>query len=327
MKSDDIVSVLNRIGIARSCLKVGSEWVSSPCPFARFTHPSGRDSHASFGVSIDPDGSSGFNCFSCGTKGSLASLPFQLSELDGVDRQELEDFIQDQEIPVALPPWEQAGEKKSIIPPHMDEEAFDELFDPAYRKRSAVAYFTGRGISREFMKRFDLRWDAYRKRVLFKVKRKGRLYGASGRTIRPNVRTRVRVYNHKTSLFLLGEEHISADLDKPLVVIEGLMGLGELDTLGLYEYADAVCLQGSSLSKTQRDRLVELNRHIVLLFDNDAAGHKGLYGSKKSIGAVKMLEGLCSFHVAQWPEGFNDFPDLTPRKLRRMVRKTVSFID
>jgi DNA primase len=248
-----------------------------------------------------------------------------LSNYDGIDRSGLTEYIEEQEIPVAYPPWELAGRKFAEAIPTLDEVDFDSLFDPAYRKRDAVAYFRKRGISRDFMRRFDLRWDAYRKRVLFKVKRDGKLYGASGRSIRVNPSQRIRIYNHKKSKFLLGEEHLSDDFTKPLVVIEGLMGLGELDSLGLYEYADAVCLQGSILSKEQRDRLVALDRHIVLMFDNDAAGHKGLYGKEQYIGAIKMLEGLCSFHVFDWPNSASDFLDLTGRKLRRLVTKPALF--
>lgn len=325
MNTDGIVHVLSSLGIARSCIKSRGEWVTATCPFSPYTHSKGADRNASFGISVSPDGSSGYNCFSCGERGSLTMLPFKLSQFDGINRPELEEFIRETETPASFPPWELAGKKSKPVVEPISEIDFDIVFDPAYRKRIAVDYFKHRQIKRSFMREWDLRWDSYRKRVLFKVKRDGKLYGASGRSVLDNPTRRIRIYNHQKSQFLLGEERISNDTSKPVVVIEGLMGLGELDTLGLYDYADAVCIQGSKLSIAQRDRLVELDRHIVFMLDPDEAGYAGLYGTKSNpVGAVKSIEGLCSFHVVDWGSA-SDFLELSRKKLYQLVTKPVCF--
>lgn len=132
--------------IARSCIKSRGEWVTATCPFSPYTHSKGADRNASFGISVSHDGSSGYNCFSCGERGSLTMLPFKLSQFDGINRPELEEFIRETETPASFPPWELAGKKSKPVVEPISEIDFDIVFDPAYRKRIAVDYFKHRQI-------------------------------------------------------------------------------------------------------------------------------------------------------------------------------------
>lgn len=320
MKSEDIQTVLVELGVPRHKIKQSNDWVAAPCPFAPWTHGSGRDRRASFGVSIDPNGNSGYNCLSCGAKGRLSSLPEDLSTYSGKDYSHVSEFIDEREISVAYPPWETADVSSSQPILHRrNEEDFNDIFLPAYKKRVPVEYCMSRGISRKFMRKYDLRWDSFRRRVLFKVIREGKFYGAAGRAVDSWREPKIRIYSHQKSLFLLGEEHIQPDASRPLVVIEGLMGLGELNSRNLFDYADAVCIQGSKLSEAQRDRLVELDRYLVIAMDNDKAGWEGC---KR---AEKMLDGLADFHTFQWPKKVNEFQDLSSRKIHQLVTKPLVF--
>jgi hypothetical protein len=327
MKAEDIVRVMQGMGIARSCIKQSNEWVAAPCPLAPWTHAKGRDRSASFGISITEDGRSGYNCLSCKEHGNVVGLLDRLEDLTGNDYSDLIAEVEELEAFVAIPPWETPIRKAKVLPEPWDEEAFDETFDPAIDVPEARRYFRSRDLLLSSMERFDLRWDAYRRRILFKVKREGLLYGASGRSVNPRAKHKVKIYDHHSSLFLLGEEHVEPDL--PTVVIEGLMGLPELDSCNLFDYANAVALQGSKLSIEQRDRLVELGNPVVLLFDPDKSGRDGLLGIKtakgRSPGAFELLKGLADVRVAHWPEGITDLSQLTERETYRMVVKTASF--
>ena len=328
MKVDEIVSTLTRLGFASSCIKKGNEWVSAPCPFASVTHTKGADRSASFGISIKEDGRSGFNCLACKEHGSIPGLIESLSDLRGVDYSELRSDVEDMEIPSEFPPWENAGARSKPMPDVIDEDLFDDVFPRAYKVKSAKDYFRSRNLLVSTMEQLDLRWDGYRRRILFKVKQDNLLYGMSGRAVSNRAKSKVRVYDHPKSLFLVGEEYVDIDdSDRPLVVIEGLMGLAELDSCNLSDYADVVALQGSDLSVEQRDRLVDIGKPVVLLFDNDKAGREGLNGKKLTGGRTKdgafsMLSGLIETSVAVWPDGVDDFPQLTNRELKQMVMET-----
>lgn len=334
MKRDDIVKVMLWLGFSKSAIKESDTWVSASCPFAKWTHAKRADRSASFGISVNDEGPSGYNCLGCGEHGTVRGLVGALDEHTGEDHSELLDEIAELETPTTLPPWESIRERATVshkISDPINESLFDSIFPSATKSKMAKSYFKSRGLFLDSMLKFDLRWDGYRKRILFKVKQDGILYGCSGRAVNPAAKNKVRIYNHPKSLFLVGEEFLDLqDLAKPIVVIEGLMGLAELDALSLYDYADAIALQGASLSNDQRDRLVDTGKPIVLLFDNDQAGREGLHGKtlskgRRKAGAVDMLSGLCELSVAKWPEGADDFLELTRRELKQMVMETWSF--
>lgn len=322
--------VLCGIGIARSCIKQSNEWIAAPCPLAPWTHPKGADRSASFGISIAEEGRSGYNCLSCHEHGNVEGLLNQLEDLSGKDYSDLIAEVSELEKVIAFPPWEGRPKAAKQLPEPLDEDEFDELFEPASESRLARIYFHKRDLLESSLDRFDLRWDDYHGRVLFKAKREGLLYGVSGRAVNLEAKRKVKVYDYPASLFLLGEEYIVDDMERPTLVIEGLMGLPELDSCNLFDYANAVALQGSNMSIEQRDRLVELGNPVILLFDEDEAGMKGLKGFRDSKGrhkpgAFELLSGLIETKVARLPAGVPDLRYLTERETYGMVMKNTSF--
>ncbi|MEM1672143.1 MAG: toprim domain-containing protein [Archaeoglobaceae archaeon] len=69
--------------------EISTGWVMTNCPFAPYTHPDGDDRKFSFGISVK----NGFNCFTCGQKGSLYQLPRILARFTKRYNYELEEFI------------------------------------------------------------------------------------------------------------------------------------------------------------------------------------------------------------------------------------------
>lgn len=80
MDAADAVKLLTKLGCSNIKVNLGSTWVGSTCPLARWRHKGGVDKHPSFGVSIhwdresngDYKGESKFKCYTCGVSGSLA---------------------------------------------------------------------------------------------------------------------------------------------------------------------------------------------------------------------------------------------------------------
>lgn len=69
-----------------------SGWVNGTCPFSRYKHSRGRDDHPSFGISIDPNGSSNYRCQACGVHGALIPMLWKMEDL-GIHRYDLLPYL------------------------------------------------------------------------------------------------------------------------------------------------------------------------------------------------------------------------------------------
>lgn len=65
MREPDIEQFLRLMGVRHSDVTSARGFVNAPCPLAPWRHQSGKDSHPSFGVSINDSGKSIFCCFGC----------------------------------------------------------------------------------------------------------------------------------------------------------------------------------------------------------------------------------------------------------------------
>ncbi|MCF1459119.1 MAG: toprim domain-containing protein, partial [Shewanella sp.] len=110
-------------------------------------------------------------------------------------------------------------------------------------------------------------------RILFPVfDREGNVYGMSGRAVTSNTDIKVRDYQGLDKrLFLLGLHLITDDHDY-VVVVEGLF-----DVARLVQYGEpALGVMCSTLTDAQADWLIELGKTVVLMYDDDPAGDKGV---------------------------------------------------
>jgi hypothetical protein len=74
-------------------------WINITCPIANTKHPSGRDSHPSAGISINPEGNSFFKCFSCTpTPINILKLVVYKSMENGYKDKSLAKFYQEHEV-------------------------------------------------------------------------------------------------------------------------------------------------------------------------------------------------------------------------------------
>jgi len=331
MREAEIIQFLHRINIHDAdTTRVG--WVNSTCPLAPWTHASGVDRNPSFGVKVENTKNSGYKCFSCGEHGRFSGLFRRIAYLSGDDN--LNTIAQQVE----------AAERKSfkfddfdaipavdMTPPKpIVEEAFIGIYNPVSGYPEAMQYLSSRNIGQATAEKLGLLWDEQARRIMFPVRDKEqRLYGWTGRTVIPNHQPKIKDYEGLPKRKLLLGEHLWKGL--PLLVVEGLFGYGHLFEISADRYFDIAATMGAELHPQQLTRI----RHhpssrAYMLYDNDEAGAKGLFGTvdprteKRRIenGAVWALHREVSTYVPSWPEGKSDPDELTIKDIEKIYSES-----
>jgi hypothetical protein len=274
MDHEGIIQLLKDVQGPNVKIKKQGEWVMSHCPFARWTHDRGTDAHMSFGVKINHYDKSKFNCFSCKIKGTLSWMLKRLSEYNGESYKGLIDEVEtDEVLGTSLPEWDRRFSHDSVndpLGPPVSEDYLD-VYDDA----AGHWYLKERGIARWATEELDLRVDPDDRgaeRILFPVySHDGGFYGYTSRAVEKGIEPRVRDYfGLPKRKLLLGSEFIQ-DIDDYLILVEGLF-----DFAKLYQYGyPVVAVMHSSLTPEQARILKDLNKRVVVMFDNDKAGLTG----------------------------------------------------
>ena len=338
MTEGKLRDLLGKVGV-KVIHKNSNNWLVCQCPFAEWKHENGRDTNPSFTIKINDKGYSGYNCFTCGSKGTLTTLLLELGELRGEDYRELARRAFLAETPDQFDDYD-AKDYDEAFEPMEDSQSFIylQMYPLAWEDEVSRNYLLGRGITEQTSHTLDLRYDPESKRVIFPVYDfENKLYGFTGRTTLSNDYMRLNKKYPKVKDYaglrkekcILGEHLISEDDEKPIIVVEGLFALAHFVNLGVREFADVVAVMGSSLSDTQAEMLVSYSRPIILCFDDDKAGNEGLFGlldvikSKelgediyKGGGAIDKLKSETKTYVAYFPEGIEDPDDLTLEDVR-----------
>lgn len=89
MDEGQVSFFLSRLGCSKIRARTG--WVNATCPFGIY-HRKGKDTIASFGISISPGDMSRCRCQACGVSGSLIALIWRLENL-GQDHSDLLPFL------------------------------------------------------------------------------------------------------------------------------------------------------------------------------------------------------------------------------------------
>lgn len=215
MDYDQIVSFLRALGSER--VESNGVWVNSPCPFSRWRHAKGRDTHPSFGVMVMPGGASHGNCFACGMSGDLKMLLWRLqayrgdgpwfrkasqilmsngssiAQLDSMEKRTGLDGLRDRISKVKYggydPPVIPPSEGRSVL--DLEGLQYDVFPEDDYQQLpeiegEALAYLLSskRNLSPEVIKEWGLRWQPFSRRVVIPVRdMKGQLVGISGRCL------------------------------------------------------------------------------------------------------------------------------------------------
>ncbi len=279
MKAERIEKILGEMG----CIKIrGDETdVHSECPLAPWTHEKGRDNNPSFGVLINDNGPSKYNCFSCKTRGNdLKNLVWKWMEFSG------------KKLPEEMSRWLLGSEqlatvsKKELYDLHPEmrrEETLPESWWDEYGG-SVPKYILDRGITLDTCRAWGLGNDEKHFRLMFPLRNeKGELVSIIGRKVHgdaPGPKYK-NMGGAKKGRYLYGEHMALLDRET-VIVVEG-----PVDALWLWQngFRDAVAIMGSALSREQARTLVKWNKSVCFFLDGDMAGIQG------TLGAIEMLRG------------------------------------
>lgn len=327
MNLDNIRHFANRLSVSMRDEYSGRGWLEGHCPFAPWTHSSGGDSSMSFAISVSPEGRSHYTCLACGEHGSFPNLAYRLGALRKVDYVEIGHEIRKNELenkPIRkIPEWEQRTGASEDAIPYVDASIYPLLYYHPYLRKRNISVFT--------TQRLKLRYDFHSQRILFPVvDYRGILYGYTGRAV-ANVCTKdepkVRDYFglQKRRLFL-GESLATTNRfrDKPLIIVEGLFDYARLVDAG---FPNTLAILGTEITKEKLEKLVQFDRTVIWMLDNDQAGEKTLYGridaltGKRDIhtSALQHLRGKVVQRIVQYPEHINDPGECSNSLIRKLV--------
>lgn len=245
------------------------QWVSIPCALAEWTHPRGRDSHPSAGISVRPNGVSIYNCFTCHRRGPLSWLLRQLEQYTGEDWGDYADSLERGEFfGGMIPKWGEATDEEHEPEP-IDKAQYFDLYDAATRH----PYLRGRGITRRAIKQMELLHDpgdaGGEERIMFPVyDRAGQLFGFSGRATNPRAALKVKDYYGLPKKRMLLGSHLIQDEDEFVILVEGLFDYARMVTHGL----PGMAFMSSTLTPYQAEIVKEIGKPVYFFHDNDEPG-------------------------------------------------------
>lgn len=316
MNREDIHTFIKAASGSNAEIVDHKDWVNTPCPLAFATHDGGTDSSPSFGISID-NLSSKYNCFTCGSKGTMTGLVKKLERLSGESYPLLEEYVEAEEIGGIIPTWDMGED-------HNDEHnrvSEDTIY--MYDTIDHHPYLDLRGFPAGVAELAGIRIDYKdeeidgRERLLFPVYSitggEKRFMGFTGRATDDNKILKVKdYYGLKKSEALLGIEYIKPE-HKFIVTVEGLFAYLRLRQYGV----PVVAIMGSNMSVDQANMLIEFGKPVYLMFDNDKAGFKA------RLDAKLLLRDHLPVFTVKYPKGTDglDPDDLYEEEIGLMLRE------
>jgi DNA primase len=335
MNAKDICELLNKLGCQKIKVDNSGKWVRSSCPFSRYRHSKGIDSHPSFGISIHPDGESKYHCFTCNEDGNLINFFWRLERLSSgaFKRQnfsELEGWVRQRNVPSFkslnfrlskidhgwTKPKEVAGVEVSefvarrLIEPEPEPlpESDLDLLQPI---PDEVRFYlnTVRRLTDETILAWELKWHPKARRIGIPIRDfKGRLVGISGRAFDLNqVPKFLHSLGFRRDFYLFGEFRCRTGEI-------GYLTEGFFDVIYLRQQGyNAFAVMGSSISSIQVEKCLKFMTKAVIVPDGDKAG---LQGADK-IKSALTIRGL-PVRVVEMPDG-KDPDNLTSEELQLLL--------
>ncbi len=262
----------------------GTGWLRASCPFAQWTHRTGKDSKPSFAIKLGADG--GYRCLSCGEKGGSRKFVARLEELSGRDMKELRQALRDQAPAGLLSKLNKAMRKaptlkrvagisvgSALAPPKMADpvpETDLQLFGPVDRSPVAKSYLEKRGISPKTAEYWELGYHDVSGRLTIPVRDcDGTLRGISGRSLTGQTPPYLHSTGFQRAYYLYGEDHLTAHYQRTGILVEGQFDVLRLASLG---YDNVVASLGTAVTEFQVEKICQFFTTLVVFFDGDDAG-------------------------------------------------------
>jgi DNA primase len=259
----------------------GGGWVKAPCPLARWTHQSGKDSNPSFGISIKPGERSHYHCFAC-SSGSLQELAGALvmhlqkhapENLKLYPINQIFQIVEDEELAVIpLPDYEDTQSS-----PYEDFQEWPQYFIESFPEwrysKDCVDYLKKRGVTKEQAIQHDIRWDPHHRRAVFPYRSVyGKLAGARGRAV-DDVEFKHFDYTwngvNNAGLVWYNEEVFNNE--QPIVVVEG-----QFDCLAVERCYPHVIANLTAKPSPFKMKRLQSAEGLIFMTDNDKAGNAAM---------------------------------------------------
>lgn len=264
---------LSQEEITRAALKrlnIRSQWKESSwtgdvpchCPFHEDKNPS-MFVHIEKGV---------YNCFSCGNKGTIASL---YRDITGSS------LYKDLNIPTD--DFSRFATHTAYTPEVEDYSTLDRNINidiqgkvtPIRESNECVKYLRQRGITFDVADSMQMAYiesgringTVYRKRLLLPIYEKGKLLSVEGRDVTGNQQTKVLYPKDSTVNTLYDIDNLKAG--ERIYIVEGLLDLAVLRTDAYF--ANSTAIFGAQITRRQ-SWLLNQYEQLVLIPDNDKAG-------------------------------------------------------
>lgn len=285
--------VLSRYGI--NYLKKSGNSLYGPCPIHHGDNPT------AFRVSLDKNL---WHCFTHCGGGSVIDFIMQMEGLNEHEAaKKAEEWIEGSSI--------SNNYRKSIVKANkiMKENQpleFRLTLDPRH------SYLEKRRVKPETAQYFEIgycNYGLFKGRIAIPIHdEKGRIVAYTGRAL-GNERPKYKFpKGFSKSLEVYNLHRVKDSKAKETVLVEGYF-----DVFRLYQAGyEAVALMGSSISQTQEELILSLNKDLTLLFDGDEAGRKA---TKQ---AIKLFRGKLPFKVIYLHEGFQP-DDLKEQELKKLL--------
>lgn len=269
--------------------EISTGWVMTSCPFAEWLHADRDDKHFSFGISTK----GGFNCFTCGMKGSLLSLPKKLSRYTHQVPYDMFDFIKEN---LEFEDTEFTTNEYSSI---------DDSFLTSYREAPEIL-----SLTKEDIQKWNIKTDESNRMLLFPIyDRDKKLTAVKVRHIETKMFYYLFNNNIKKSGIWYGENF---GHNGWLALVEG-----ERDAILLSRFIPAWACLGT-LTKQQLERIKGVRASkIILFFDNDTAGQNNTAQAMKALGGLFKLYTVADYHNCKDPAEMVE-KNYTKLKLKRV---------
>ena len=334
MKREDLVALAQRLGVPASRIQAfsGSREVVIPCPLAHWKHQKKLDRRPSMSLRVVDHGPSPWQCFACKSAGR-SILPL-VEEVQAYDSSKTYTklmawaILKDQEdFGAAIDGMEDFDGEEVEVEPPPDFYPMT-LINSGDFKRVLHRTARRRGVTVESAKRWFLRYDERRDRVIIPLMDRGEnLVGVSGRRCDESRQPKYlnytwvrygedwrcygavpehnppdQIVRFPKSTHLLGQQFVEpGDIG---VLVEGQFDTILLDQLLLergIENVRPLGYQGNSLSDTQADVVCDLVSEVIDFSDNDDPGRAAI---KK---ATRLLGGRASYTPVKWFPGLEGY--------------------
>lgn len=270
--------------------------VNIPCPFASVTHDTPFDEKKRFGIKENGV----YHCHRCHEKGHISFLLDRLTKVVGTEYT-IQDKVSIIKGLLTRSNTVEPVKQRTTTVEDIKKAPYIMLNKRKQKPNIFVEYLQSRGVTSEGADKLGLSYDEDLHGVKFPFfDRDNKYVGYAVRRLNPSggqpkvhneVDTGALVYNLSP-----------VDKTKPILLLEGLMGVARAISHGADEFFNVGALCGSSISTQQLEQIVKEDLSVFLYLDNDSAG---------LLGTVNVATALKGKAPVLLPEHIGDIDTLT----------------